>query len=453
MVGKLSRLIMRILVRLSLGVSSCCRFIHGHQITAWTKQLTKRKLPVYWNGGSSLKRTYCYKNRANVDLLQQESVQEHLRGLIAEYHQITQKLGNVSLDDSERSVLNGRHVELLPLVTAFQNTENAVTDLKEVEALLQSAEEDEQMIELLKEERVNIEKRIVAHRNQLIQSLIPCDVHDTNDVILEAVSGRTTGGDICQQFTREVFDMYKSYSWYKGWEFETLNYTPADYGGLHHAAARISGDSVYKHLKYEGGTHRVQRIPEVGLSSRMEKIHTGTMTVIVLPQPSKIDISIDPKELRINTFRSKGPGGQSVNTTDSAVRITHIPTGISAECQESRSQLQNRTTAMRVLKARLYQRMLDQEDEQMNTARKLQVGTRAQSERIRTYNFYQNRVTDHRTGYTSREIKEFLRGGEALDELIAELVALADREALLELLQNGAKTREENKHGARTTDG
>lgn len=387
-----------------------------------------------------------------MDLLQQESVQRHLHGLVAEYHHITQRLENGLLDDAERRLLNRRHVELLPLVTAFQNTEDAVKDLKEVEALLQSAEEDEQMVELLTEEQAHIEKRIDGLRNELLQSLIPSDVHDTNDVILEVVAGRTTGGDICQQFTREVFDMYQSFSSYKNWEFELLNYTPAEYGGLHHAAARISGDTVYKHLKYEGGTHRVQRIPEIGLSSRMERIHTGTMTVIVLPQPSIIDISIDPKELRIDTFRSKGAGGQSVNTTDSAVRITHIPTGMSAECQQSRSQLQNRDTAMRVLRARIYQQMLEQEGEQRHSARRLQVGTRSQSERIRSYNFSQNRVTDHRTGYMSRDIKEFLRGGEALDELIAELMAHADREALLQLLEHGGPTGEGKAHGARTLD-
>ncbi|XP_064167816.1 peptide chain release factor 1, mitochondrial-like [Anguilla rostrata] len=444
------------LVRLSLGACSCYRVLHGVQNGARTKLLTpKPKSPMCylsWNGRFSLKRTYCNKSTAIVDLLQQESVQRHLHGLVAEYHHITQRLENGLLDDAERRLLNRRHVELLPLVTAFQNTEDAVKDLKEVEALLQSAEEDEQMVELLTEEQAHIEKRIDGLRNELLQSLIPSDVHDTNDVILEVVAGRTTGGDICQQFTREVFDMYQSFSSYKNWEFELLNYTPAEYGGLHHAAARISGDTVYKHLKYEGGTHRVQRIPEIGLSSRMERIHTGTMTVIVLPQPSKIDISIDPKELRIDTFRSKGAGGQSVNTTDSAVRITHIPTGMTAECQQSRSQLQNRDTAMRVLRARIYQQMLEQEGEQRHSARRLQVGTRSQSERIRSYNFSQNRVTDHRTGYMSRDIKEFLRGGEALDELIAELMAHADREALLQLLEHGGPTGEGKARGARTLD-
>eukprot|EP00063_Salmo_salar_P032643 XP_014007478.1 PREDICTED: peptide chain release factor 1, mitochondrial-like isoform X1 [Salmo salar] len=162
---------------------------------------------------------------------------------------------------------------------------------------------------------------------QLIQTLVPSDPHDTSNVLLEVVTGWTTGGDICQQFTREMFDMYQGLASYKNWDFEIFNYIPAEYGGLHHAAVRIAGESVYRRLKHEGGIHRVQRIPEVGLSSRMQRIHTGTMTVIVLPQPNELDISIDPKDLQVDTFRSRGAGGQSVNTTDSAVRIVHLPTG------------------------------------------------------------------------------------------------------------------------------
>ncbi|MBN3308183.1 RF1M factor, partial [Amia calva] len=245
---------------------------------------------------------------------------------------------------------------------------------------------------------------------QLLEKLVPSDRHDARDVILEVAAGRTTGGDICQQFTREIFEMYQNFASYKNWEFDVLNYTPAEYGGLHHAAARISGQRVYRNLKYEGGTHRVQRIPETGLSSRMQRIHTGTMTVIVLPQPNEVDLNIDPKDLRIDTFRSKGAGGQSVNTTDSAVRIVHIPTGkylhwITVECQQERSQLQNRDTAMRMLRAKMYRQITDRETEQRHSARKLQVGTRSQSERIRTYNFTQDRVNDHRIGYVARDIK------------------------------------------------
>ncbi|XP_074243899.1 peptide chain release factor 1, mitochondrial isoform X5 [Saimiri boliviensis] len=179
--------------------------------------------------------------------------------------------------------------------------------------------------------------------------------------------------------------------------------------GLHHAAARISGDSVYKHLKYEGGIHRVQRIPEVGLSSRMQRIHTGTMSVIILPQPDEVDVKLDPKDLRIDTFRARGAGGQHVNTTDSAVRLVHIPTGLVVECQQERSQIRNKQIALSVLRARLYQQIIEKNKRQQHSTRKLQVGTRAQSERIRTYNFTQDRVTDHRIAYEVRDIKDLTR--------------------------------------------
>lgn len=233
--------------------------------------------------------------------------------------------------------------------------------------------------------------------------------------------------------------MYQGFTSYKNWDFEVLNYSPAEYGGLHHAAVRIAGQNVYRHLKHEGGTHRVQRIPEVGLSSRMQRIHTGTMTVIILPQPVEFDVHLDPKDLRIDTFRSRGPGGQGVNTTDSAVRVVHLPTGTTAECQQSRSQLQNRDTAMRVLKARLYQGMMGKETEQRLTARRQQVGTRSQAERIRTYNFSQDRVTDHRTGFTARDIKEFMRGSEELEALILDLLEHFEHEALLEAVETGGR--------------
>uniref|UniRef100_A0A4W5N929 Mitochondrial translation release factor 1 n=1 Tax=Hucho hucho TaxID=62062 RepID=A0A4W5N929_9TELE len=381
-------------------------------------------------------RRYC--NNDLGDLYRNESVQRYLRQLVEEYRDVTKTLQHGFLNDPAWKELNKRQVGLSPVVTAFQSAEHAAKDLEEVETLLQrtvgSKEEDRQMVQLLEEEQAQITQRIESLRKDLIQTLVPSDPHDTSNVLLEVVTGRTTGGDICQQFTREMFDMYQGLASYKNWDFEIFNHTLAEYGGLHHAAVRIAGESVYRRLKHEGGTHRVQRIPEVGLSSRMQRIHTGTMTVIVLPQPNELDINIDPKDLRVDTFRSRGAGGQSVNTTDSAVRIVHLPTGTVAECQTSRSQLQNRDTALRVLKARLYQSMMGRETEQRLTARKQQVGTRSQSERIRTYNFSQDRVTDHRTGYVTRDIKEFMRGGKPLDDLISELLEHRDKEALLELV-------------------
>ncbi|XP_030331851.1 peptide chain release factor 1, mitochondrial isoform X3 [Strigops habroptila] len=271
---------------------------------------------------------------------------------------------------------------------------------------------------------------------QLFQLLVPKEKYDKSHVILEVTAGRTTGGDICQQFTKEMFEMYQNYADYKCWTFDIVNYAPAEIGGLHHAAAHISGDDVYRHLKYEGGTHRVQRIPETGLSSRMQRIHTGTMSVIVLPQPEEVDVKVDPKDLRIDTFRAKGAGGQHVNKTDSAVRIVHLPTGLAVECQQERSQLLNKEIALRTLRAKLYQQIIEKQLSREQSSRKLQLGTRAQSERIRTYNFTQDRVTDHRISYDARNIKEILNGKEALDKLINRLLEFAEMEAVTEYLES-----------------
>ncbi|XP_010071695.1 PREDICTED: peptide chain release factor 1, mitochondrial isoform X2 [Pterocles gutturalis] len=198
-----------------------------------------------------------------------------------------------------------------------------------------------------------------------------------------------------------MFEMYENYADYKCWNFDIVNYTPAEIGGLHHAAAHISGDDVYRHLKYEGGTHRVQRIPETGLSSRMQRIHTGTMSVIVLPQPEEVDVKVDPKDLRIDTFRAKGAGGQHVNKTDSAVRIVHLPTAV--ECQQERSQQMNKEIALRTLRAKLYQQIIEKQLSQEQSARKLQ---------------------------------EILSGKEALDKLINRLLEFAEIEAVTEYLEN-----------------
>lgn len=365
-----------------------------------------------------------------------------MEDLNKEYRALERSLQDGSEHEGERRALHRRHAELAPLAAVYQEIQEAEQAIEELESMCESLnkQDEKQLQELISEERQNIDKKINTLYSKLLEQLMPEEKHDGSDVILEVTSGRTTGGDICQQFTREIFDMYQNYSYYKHWKFELLNYTPADYGGLHHAAARISGDGVYRHLKYEGGIHRVQRIPEVGLSSRMQRIHTGTMSVIVLPQPDEIDVKVDPKDLRIDTFRSKGAGGQHVNTTDSAVRLVHIPTGLVVECQQERSQLRNKEIALRVLRARLYQQIVEKDKCQQQSSRKLQVGTRAQSERIRTYNFTQDRVTDHRIAFEVRDIKEFLRGEKCLDQLIQRLLQSADEEAIAEFLDESLKS-------------
>lgn len=363
-------------------------------------------------------------------------------GLNNEYQALDQCLQNISENEGDRRAIHRRHTELAPLVAVYQEIQEAEEAIEELESMCKSLnkQDEKQLQELVSEERQIIDQKIHRLYSELLEHLVPKEKCDRSDVILEVTSGRTTGGDICQQFTREIFDMYQNYSYYKHWRFELLNYTPADYGGLHHAAARISGDNVYKHLKYEGGIHRVQRIPEVGLSSRMQRIHTGTMSVIVLPQPDEVDVKVDPRDLRVDTFRAKGAGGQHVNTTDSAVRLVHIPTGLVVECQQERSQLKNKEIALRVLRARLYQQIIEKDKCQQQNVRKLQVGTRAQSERIRTYNFTQDRVTDHRIAYEVRDIKEFLRGEKCLDQLIERLLQSADEEAIAEFLDESLQS-------------
>ncbi|XP_040281334.1 peptide chain release factor 1, mitochondrial isoform X1 [Bufo bufo] len=366
-------------------------------------------------------------------LWQNKTLQNYLQSLMAEHRELSQTL-NLTLKEEERKALTQRHTELSSLSVLLHKIHEAESEARELEAMfadLNSREEEE----LLQEEQGSMIQNIIRLQEELLHFLVPHEKYDMNDAILEVVSGRTTGGDICQQFTGEVFDMYRNYAQYKSWSFEILNYTPNDYGGLHHAAARVIGEGVYKRLKYEGGIHRVQRIPEVGLSSRMQRIHTGTMTVIVLPQPDEIDVKIDPKELRIDTFRAKGAGGQHVNTTDSAVRIVHIPTGISVECQQERSQIQNRDKAMKMLRAKLHGQSVKSELSQRQSSRRLQVGTRDQSDRIRTYNFTQDRLTDHRISYEIRNLREFLNGEELLEDLIDKIHDAADTEALLEVIK------------------
>nr|XP_025954977.1 peptide chain release factor 1, mitochondrial isoform X2 [Dromaius novaehollandiae] len=378
------------------------------------------------------------KHQDSHALWKHEAMQKYLETLRKEYQQVSRLLNAGSINDFEERSLKRRHADLSPVAALFQEIKEAEREVQELEAMCKELDsrDEKQLLELALEEKETLDKKINTLCRKLFQILVPKEKYDGSHVILEVTAGRTTGGDICQQFTKEMFEMYQNYADYKCWTFDILNYTPAEIGGLHHAAAQISGDDVYRHLKYEGGIHRVQRIPETGLSSRMQRIHTGTMSVIVLPQPEEVNIKVDPKDLRIDTFRAKGAGGQHVNKTDSAVRIVHLPTGLTVECQQERSQQMNREIALRTLRAKLYQQIIEKQLSQEQSARKLQLGTRAQSERIRTYNFTQDRVTDHRISYDARNIKEILSGKEALDKLINRLLEFAEVEALTEYLEN-----------------
>jgi peptide chain release factor 1 len=283
-----------------------------------------------------------------------------------------------------------------------------------------------ELAEIAKEENRRLEKAEKKLQQELIRELITADPRDRKNVILEIRAG--TGGEEAELFNNDLFRMYQRYSQNQGWQFNISSLQRSELGGIREAVVEIKGNNVYQKLKYEGGVHRVQRIPKTEKAGR---IHTSAATVVVLPEADPTEVKISEKELEISTFRSSGPGGQSVNTTDSAVRITHKPTNITVSCQDEKSQLKNRDKAMKILRARLMAKKEAEEQSQKGQERKLMVGSGDRSEKIRTYNFPQNRITDHRIKYSSRNLEGILDGN--LDELIKRLGQFDQKAKLAQL--------------------
>ena len=351
---------------------------------------------------------------------------DQVQTLVDEYVDLEKQLADpaVHADQSKARSLGRRYAELGPIVSAYQRWQSLnedVTAARELEG------EDAAFAE--EAQRINVERETVA--KQLADLLVPRDPDDDRDVILEVKAGE--GGDESALFAGDLLRMYLRYAERRGWKAEVLDAQESDLGGFKDASVAIKskgapapGDGVWASLKYEGGVHRVQRVP---VTESQGRIHTSAAGVLVLPEAEDVEVEIDPNDLRIDVYRSSGPGGQSVNTTDSAVRITHLPTGIVVSCQNEKSQLQNREQAMRILRARLLAAKQEEADREASAARRSQVRTVDRSERIRTYNFAENRVSDHRVGYKAYNLDQVLDGD--LSGVI-EACQLADRTAELE---------------------
>ncbi|PIE56462.1 MAG: peptide chain release factor 1 [Desulfobulbus propionicus] len=296
-------------------------------------------------------------------------------------------------------------------------------ELKANEMLLWEEAEDQELVELARQEQEELEEEKQRLEEEIRLNLLPRDPNDEKNIFLEIRAG--TGGDEAALFAADLYRMYSRFAEVQGWKVETMSSNPIGIGGFKEIIALISGDQVYSKLKFESGVHRVQRVPETEAQGR---IHTSAVTVAIIPEAEEVDLHIEPNELKFDVYRSSGPGGQSVNTTDSAVRITHLPTGLVVTCQDEKSQHKNKAKALQVLRARLLDRMEQERQDQISQDRKSQVGSGDRSERIRTYNFPQGRVTDHRINLTLYKLEQILSG--ALNEIVLPLITHHQAELL-----------------------
>jgi peptide chain release factor 1 len=349
---------------------------------------------------------------------------QRIKDIEKRYEELERLLSDpaVIANRSEYQKLAKEHADLSALIETFREYEKTGRQLDEAQQMLR--EGDEELRELAKEEIPQLKARVEELEQRITVLLLPKDPNDDKNVILEIRAG--TGGDEAGLFAADLFRMYARYAETSGWRVEVLSSSAASgMGGFKEVIAMIEGRGAYSRLKYESGVHRVQRVP---VTEAQGRIHTSAVTVAVLPEAEDVEVHIDPNEIRVDVFRSGGHGGQSVNTTDSAVRVTHIPTGLVVSCQDEKSQLKNKNKAMKVLRARLLDKMQAESDAQMSEARRKQVGSGDRSERIRTYNFPQGRMTDHRIGLTLYNLQSILDG--EIQPIIDELTNYYQTEAL-----------------------
>ncbi|MBI1300363.1 MAG: peptide chain release factor 1 [Alphaproteobacteria bacterium] len=351
------------------------------------------------------------------------SMKEKLASIKSRHQELAALMSQGGLSGDKFAKLSMEYAELSPVVEAIEELDKAQTEKEDLEDLLK----DPEMKDIAYDELRALNDKIPELEKQIRLALIPKDEADSKNAILEIRAG--TGGDEAALFCADLFTMYKGYSSKMGWKFEVMEESENEIGGYKEVIIQISGANVFAKLKFESGVHRVQRVPKTEAQGR---VHTSASTVAVLPEAEEVDIHIEAKDLRIDTFRSQGAGGQHVNTTDSAVRITHIPTGIVAESQDGRSQHKNKDKAMNVLRARLYDAQRQKLAEERAQDRKSQVGSGDRSERIRTYNYPQGRLTDHRINLTLYKLEDVV-SGECLDEVIDALIAEDQAEALARL--------------------
>ncbi|HWG96631.1 MAG TPA: peptide chain release factor 1 [Nitrospira sp.] len=338
--------------------------------------------------------------------------------LASRFQELTDQLmdPSVATQPSLLHKLSKERTDLEPAATLFGAYHEYAKQLKDAIGILADPSAGNELHKLAEEEKVELERQKTEIEEQAREFLIPRDPRDDKSLVLEIRAG--TGGDEAGLFAGELFRLYVKYAEKKGFKVDTVETSETGIGGYKNIVALIEGKGAYSHFKYEAGVHRVQRVPVTEASGR---IHTSTVTVAVMPEVDEVDVQIDPKDLRIDTFCSSGAGGQSVNTTYSAVRITHLPTGMVVTCQDERSQLKNRTKAMRTLRARIVEAEREKQEAEIAQNRKSQVGTGERSEKIRTYNFPQNRVTDHRVGMTLHKLELVMEGH--LDEIVHALKA------------------------------
>ena len=352
---------------------------------------------------------------------------QKVRDLISKHSDLEKELSSGTIDKSNFALKSKEYSDLNEIIKYAKEYENFEMNKKDLESIIQDDKNEKDIKEIAKEELKDLIFNFQVNEKKIKLFLLPKDKADTKNAIIEIRAG--TGGLEASLFVSDLFKMYEKVCNKKNWSLEIISISRSDAGGLKEVISLIKGTNIYSSLKYESGVHRVQRVPDTETQGR---VHTSAATVAVLPEAEDVDVKIEDKDLRIDVFRSSGPGGQSVNTTDSAVRITHLPTGIVVSQQDEKSQIRNKEKGMKILRSRIYQNERQKLDEERSKDRKNKIGTGDRSERIRTYNFPQGRITDHRINLTFHKLEEFMEG-EIFDEMIENLSIQAQEEQLNKL--------------------